>query len=310
MLKQLVLLLVLFFPIAQVSGDDFMFHPNGFTHFTDINSDAFQSQEVENPEDGSGDSEVVSPPPVVEEVKPTPPPIVEKPKPKPTPPKPQPNPPKPEPAPQVGNVKIWDMSNCRYSRSGKSGCYGGLSFTEKTKRILEAAHYVNKLHKTKFDGRYMLCTGWRESTFNPGAVGADGERGMFQVMAATGKAALRYGVELPEFKRYDANTYMTKMANSTVAQVELSFLTLQMKLDEWASGKSRNDKERIMSIMRGTGTNDDYWQLARRYNGGGPKAYRYANAIKNCYVCLKEKISVNATQADSRIEPCLRRAKH
>jgi hypothetical protein len=209
-----------------------------------------------------------------------------------------------EVAPAKTAPSIYDMRGCTYGRGSatNSKCYKSMSTVDRAKRIMTAVNYVNKIHKTQFDGRYMLCTGYRESNFNPGAKGADGERGMFQVMKATGKGALRYGVELPEFKGLGSETYMTKMANSTVAQVELSFLVLEMKLIE------DGNKERRSRIMSGQGTVADYQYLAGRYNGGGTKSV-YAKRISSCYSCLRGKMATNATSIDSGIQSCLNKAK-
>jgi hypothetical protein len=174
---------------------------------------------------------------------------------------------------------------------------------------MHAVNYINGLHQTDFDGRYMLCTGFRESNFNPGARGADGERGMFQVMTATGKAALRYGVELPDFDRMNSQNYMTRMANSTVAQVELSFLVLKMKLTEDCNGgRSASACGRRTKIMGGRGETEDYRRLAGRYNGGGYNS-TYARRISACYSCLRGKMSAKATNVGTEIQSCLNKAK-
>ncbi len=206
------------------------------------------------------------------------------------------------------NTRLYDMSRCTYSRGSgsNSSCYGTLSTTARATRIMNAAHYVNRLHGTSFDGRYMLCTGYRESNFNPGARGAAGERGMFQVMRDTARGALRYDARLEEFKDMGTDTYLDKMRNSTVAQVELSFLVLKMKLMEDADNTTgRNRRTRIMG---GTGTTDDYRRLAGRYNGGGYGS-TYASKISSCYSCMRGQISATATTVGSNIQSCLNRAK-
>ncbi len=209
-----------------------------------------------------------------------------------------------EAAPAKTAPSVYDMRGCTYARGSGSNskCYKSMSTVDRARRIMTAANYVNKLHKTQFDGRYMLCTGYRESNFNPGAKGADGERGMFQVMKATGKGALRYGVKLPDFKSLNSETYMTKMANSTVAQVELSFLVLEMKLVE------NGNESRRTRIMSGQGSVEDYKYLAGRYNGGGTTS-TYAKRISSCYSCLRGKMAANATKVDSGIQSCLNKAK-
>jgi hypothetical protein len=202
------------------------------------------------------------------------------------------------------NLNLYDMRGCKYGKgySTNEHCYKSMSIPDRANRILWAVDYVNRLHQTKFDARYMLCTGYRESNFNPGARGADGERGMFQVMKATGKAALRYGSKLPEFSKMGSEDYMTRMASSTIAQVELSFLTLEMKLTE---DGNKNRKSRIMS---GSGTVEDFRYMAGRYNGGGANSV-YAKRISNCYSCMRGKIQANTTKVDSSIKTCLDKAK-
>lgn len=187
----------------------------------------------------------------------------------------------------------FDLSGCRY---GGKACWSNKGLSQKIQKIVENVNYLNKIHKAKLDPRYLLCTGWRESTFNPGAVGGQGEKGMFQVMNATGRAALRYGPKiLPK------DQYMTKMVNSTLAQTELSFLTLKMKVAEGASKR----------CLEGGASIEDYRDLARRYNGAGAAAYRYANAIKNCYSCMRSTFSnINGALNESKARSCLNRAKH
>lgn len=217
---------------------------------------------------------------------------------------------------KASTPNLYDMKGCQYHRNystSNSRCYKSMTTVERAERIMKAANYVNKLHKTKFDGRYMLCTGWRESNFNPGASnpkshGGSDELGMFQVTPGTWKPALAKGVLLPEFKNMSTSKYIKEMANSTVAQVELSFLVLKMKLDEYANtgGTGQITRERVLS---GRGDNNHYWQLARRYNGKGPKAERYANKISSCYKCLKGKMSAEQTNLNTDIQRCLGQAK-
>lgn len=205
---------------------------------------------------------------------------------------------------------LYDMRNCTYGRgsSTSSRCYGSMSTVDRARRIMFAVNYINSLHNTHFDGRYMLCTGYRESNFNPGARGADGERGMFQVMTATGRAALRYGVELPSFDRMNSENYMTSMRNSTVAQVELSFLVLKMKLAEAAAASSTVGRTLQTRIMSGDGSVDHYRSLAGKYNGGGYNS-TYARRISACYSCLRGKMSATATNVGTEIQTCLNQAK-
>jgi hypothetical protein len=125
---------------------------------------------------------------------------------------------------------------------------------------------------------------------------------MFQVMKATGKAALRYGPKLPEFSKMGSEDYMKRMATSTAAQVELSFLTLEMKLTE------DGNKSRKSRIMSGSGTVEDFRYMAGRYNGGGYNSV-YAKRIANCYSCLRGKVKANAKSVDSSIQTCLNKAK-
>lgn len=205
---------------------------------------------------------------------------------------------------------LYDMRGCTYGRGSTtaSRCYGSMSTVDRARRIMNAVNYINRLHETHFDGRYMLCTGYRESNFNPGARGADGERGMFQVMTATGRGALRYGVELPEFDRMNSENYMTRMANSTVAQVELSFLVLKMKLAEAAAASSTVGRTLQTRIMSGNGSVDHYRTLAGKYNGGGYNS-TYARKISSCYSCLRGKMSATATNIGTEIQSCLNQAK-
>ncbi len=214
-------------------------------------------------------------------------------------------------APPQANASLYDMRGCEYGKNSttNSKCYKSMSTRDRARRIMTAVNYVNKLHGTKFDGRYMLCTGWRESNFNPGAKGAAGERGMFQVMRDTGYGAIKYGVELPEFESMTGEQYMTNMKNSTVAQVELSFLVLKMKLSEnIKTSACQNAKAARKEIMGGSGTDSNYQNLAGCYNGAGTNS-TYAKRVKSCLSCLRTKMSPTATDMGTEIEPCLAKAK-
>lgn len=214
-------------------------------------------------------------------------------------------------APPKSNASLYDMKGCEYGKGSttSSKCYKSMSTKDRARRIMTAVNYVNKLHGTKFDGRYMLCTGWRESNFNPGAKGASGERGMFQVMRDTGYGAIKYGVELPEFASMSGEQYMTSMKNSTVAQVELSFLVLKMKLSENIKKPAcQAAKAARKEIMGGNGTDSNYQNLAGCYNGGGTNS-TYAKRVKSCLSCLRTKMSATATDMGTEIEPCLAKAK-
>lgn len=198
-------------------------------------------------------------------------------------------------APQAPDkMSTFDLNGCRYGRS----CWREKGLSQKMTKIVANVDYINKLHGAKLDPRYLLCTGYRESTFNPGAVGSQGEQGMFQVMVATGRGALRYGPKV-----LPASNYMTKMVNSTLAQTELSFLTLKMKVAEGANGRT----------LTGNGSIEDYRGLARRYNGEGPAARRYANAVVNCMSCMRSSFSDAALRSpmnESKAKTCLNKAKH
>lgn len=211
--------------------------------------------------------------------------------------------PKPKPRPELKPAVItedkpspekqstFDLNGCRYGRN----CWSNKGLSQKIQKIVANVEYINSLHDSKIDPRYFLCTGWRESTFNPGALGAAGEKGMFQVMTATGRAALRYGPKvLPK------DNYMTAMVNSTLAQTELSFLTLKMKVNEGASSR----------VLTGNGSIQDYWGLARRYNGAGPKAERYASKVTSCMSCMRTSFpNIHGAVNESKAKSCLNRAK-
>lgn len=212
------------------------------------------------------------------------------------------NPPRPEPRPvrpadksptkPAETTTVFDIPNCRY----RQNCWKGKGLSQKIQKIVSNVETINRLHGAKLDPRYLLCTGYRESTFNPGAVGSQNEKGMFQVMPDTGAGALRYGPKvLPK-----AN-YMTQMAKSTLAQTELSFLTLKMKVAEGASARTLN----------GNGTIEDYKNLARRYNGDGPAAYRYAAAVSKCHSCMRSSFpNISGAVNESKALTCLNKAKH
>lgn len=193
----------------------------------------------------------------------------------------------------AGTGETYDLTQCYYGKI----CWNGVSFSSRVKKIVSNVEFINSLHNAKLNPRYLLCTGWRESTFNPGALGGVKEKGLFQVRPSTGKAALRYGPKLPGFKDMSSSQYMEKMVNSTLAQTELSFLTLKMKIVEGAPS----------SVLNGTGSVADYKALAKRYNGGSEK---YARAISNCYSCLLTAMPSTTSFTESSVKSCLNKAKH
>ena len=106
-----------------------------------------------------------------------------------------------------------------------------------------------------------------------------------------------------------SENYMNRMANSTVAQVELSFLVLKMKLHEDCNGgRDAPACGRRTKIMSGRGETDDYRRLAGKYNGGGYGS-TYAKRISSCYSCLRGKMSATATNIGTEIQTCLNKAK-
>ncbi|MCB9072238.1 MAG: transglycosylase SLT domain-containing protein [Bdellovibrionaceae bacterium] len=156
------------------------------------------------------------------------------------------------------------------------------------------------MHGSQVNPRYFLCTGWKESRFNPGAVGSNGDKGMFQVMPATGKAALRYKSLIPGFQNMSGQQFMSKMVNSTLAQTELSYLTLKMKVAEGVSKR----------VLDGTGSVNDYQTLAYRYNGQGPRARRYSRHISMCYSCLLHAMPNTSEFNSNSVENCLGKADY
>lgn len=53
---------------------------------------------------------------------------------------------------------IYDMRGCKYGRGGATAslCYKSMSTVARANHIMMAVNYVNSLHGTHFDGRYML----------------------------------------------------------------------------------------------------------------------------------------------------------
>lgn len=269
-------------PVQKASVSD-----DGGSHFVDYNY--WEIGQEEHHEDSQTQSSEI----VTSEVKS---PQLQLPE---TAPKPEPRPeyrpkPRPTPAPEAPANKpaTFDLSGCRYRMT----CWREKGLSQKMQKIIENVNYINKIHGANLDPRYLLCTGWRESTYNPGAVGGQGEKGMFQVMNATGRAALNYGPKI--LPKAD---YMNKMVNSTLAQTELSFLTLKMKVNEGASAR----------CIEGGASLSDYRNLARRYNGAGPAAERYANAIQSCLSCMRTSFpSLSGALNESKARTCLNKAKH
>lgn len=201
------------------------------------------------------------------------------------------------PSPAAGSTTrpdTFDMTNCAYRR-GSGDCWSGKGLSQRIEKVVQNVAEVNRLHGANLDPRYMLCTGWKESHFNPGALGAAGEKGMFQIMNSTGRAALRLGPRV-----LPASDFMTRMVNSSLAQTELSFLVLKMKVNEGASART----------LSGNASVQDYWGLARRYNGAGPAAERYANKVTDCLRCLREAFpTITGAVNESRARTCLRKAQ-
>lgn len=203
-----------------------------------------------------------------------------------------------------------NLKNCDY----RENCWSN-STSDKIKanmkKIISNVAFLNSLHKVKFDPRYFLCTGWRESTYNPGAKGGAGERGMFQVMAETGVAALKAGGPplLQDFKNYRSKpeTYMNSMAKSSLAQTEMSFMVLKMKIKE-AKGAGQN----LDDILTGRASVATYKKLAKRYNGAGSAAEKYSIAISQCLDCMRKSDGLPDVTKDfnyTSVDGCLAMAK-
>jgi len=182
-------------------------------------------------------------------------------------------------------TSLYDISNCTYHALGGRACWPNRTAGEiKTimKKIIANVAVINGLHKTQVDPRYLLCSGYRESRFDPGVRGSQGERGMFQVMKETAVTSLKQGPMIPEFKNYrnQPETYLTRMANSSLAQTELAYLVLTVKAKDLGTA-TYND------IFLGRGSVERYRQMAVRYNGGGTQAQAYGNAVSNCLRCMR-----------------------
>jgi hypothetical protein len=194
---------------------------------------------------------------------------------------------------------INDLPNCRY----RTDCWKNLSLSQEIKKIVANIRYVNGLHDTKIDPRYMLCTGYRESTFNPGAVSGSNAKGIFQVIPSTGKAALRQGSKLPGFSGKSWNDFSRDMVHSSLAQTEISLLVLRMKVREGASSR----------ILSGSGTIEDYKDLAWRYIGKTNSRYSltYRSHITSCFTCLRgvSDSNINNGEPSNTIKNCLAKAK-
>jgi hypothetical protein len=192
-----------------------------------------------------------------------------------------------------------DLPNCRY----RTDCWKNVSLSEEIKKIVANIRYVNGLHDTKIDPRYMLCTGYRESTFNPGAVSSSNAMGIFQVIPSTGKAALRQGSKLPGYTGKSWTEFSRNMVHSSLAQTEISLLVLRMKVREGASSR----------ILSGSGSIADYKDLAWRYVGKTNTNYSltYRSHITNCFTCLRgiSDSNINNGEPSSTIKNCLAKAK-
>jgi hypothetical protein len=201
--------------------------------------------------------------------------------------------------PAAPTMTINDIPNCRYS----TDCWKNVALSQEIKKVVANVRYVNDLHDTKIDPRYMLCTGYRESTFNPGAVSGANAKGLFQVIPSTGKAALRIGSKLQGFSNKSWTEYARDMVHSTLAQTEISFLVLKMKVREGASSR----------ILDGSASVADYKDLAWRYIGktGTNYSLNYRNHVTNCYSCLKglSDSKINSGEPSETIKNCLKKAK-
>jgi hypothetical protein len=204
---------------------------------------------------------------------------------------------------------LYDLTDCHYN----TYCWANRRAEQikaHMKKIIANVAFLNRLHGTTLDARYLLCTGWRESSYNPGALGGAGERGMFQVMIDTAAGSLKaYPPKLQEFKDYSRKpeVYLRKMVNSTLAQTELSFSVLQEKAKILKNNGLNSD-----AIFKGHASVAVYRRLAVRYNGSGPKAEHYGQAISECLSCLRDRHGLPDVTKDfnyTSVDGCLAKAK-
>lgn len=202
-----------------------------------------------------------------------------------------------------------DCNETRYEEPWKS-----MTTMQRARRMVANVRYVNSLHDMQVDPRYFLCTGYRESKFNPNAAncGSTAE-GMFQVLDGTAEEAIgRYDSKVYGFTDYGWRDYKNNMAKSSVAQAELSLMVIMIK----ASRIDRSEMLRDISKASVEG----YAEVANSYFGlyrPGHKLYNasqnYKNAIKGCYECVVGIVPDNGVIPDDKEDAttaCLEKATH
>jgi len=208
-----------------------------------------------------------------------------------------------------GTPTINDISSCGYHNLGASGhCWKNKPLKDQIAKIVDNVAYINSLHGWKIDKKFMVCMAWRESAWDdaidPGVkVDSTVARGMYQVTRTTANGAVRVGSKLPGFEGLSGSQYQTKMVTSTLAQTELSMMTIKLKINEGASSR----------IINGGATTEDYTELAWRYVGKVNTSYAtgYKRKITDCYSCFKSSgVLENASKYGSdETKRCLRKAK-
>ena len=183
--------------------------------------------------------------------------------------------------PVASNSDVWNCDNTLY-RTPRQGfqqhsCLKNLNLKQRAELVMKDVLRINQLRPSfNLDPRFSACIAYRESHMHPNAKGGTPDWGMYQVIDATGKDALkRNNPVIPGFSQYRYNweQYKTKMLQSTLAQADLHHSVLFEK------AKTRS----LTQINGGTTDVGIYQSLATRYNGKGPRARHYGSRIAGCY---------------------------
>lgn len=212
---------------------------------------------------------------------------------------------------------IKDCATCAFGscngdpKNFKGHPWGQMTLMDRIETTVKNVQEVNQSHGYNIDPRIMLCIAKRESGINPTAktcISGSSAAGMFQVVATTAKVTMQnHSSKIPGFRGLSGVAYHQKMAESTVAQAELSMLTLIDK----AKNPTINKESQLVN---GTGSISDYAPIVQAYYGiynPGTKNYfdgiNYRRGFERCYSCLTQTMDSSGRAAGS-VESCLKRA--